>query len=103
MHFLLRAYPCNVTDLAISSVLKEWRVKLLVKNHKRSKETQHVIDQMLPGEAMRLAVITTLITCPMRKGELEECVIDMTATPWRFKLSTDDRKSGQAINNRLSR
>ncbi len=78
-------------------------MKLLVENHKRSKETQQVIDQMLPGEAMRLAVISTIITCPMRKGEFEACAIDMTTTPWRLKLSAEDRKSGQSINNRLSR
>ena len=93
--------PTSNSPLCLLS--KEWRVKLLIKNRNRSKETQQVIDQMLPDEALRLAVISTIITCPMRKGEFEACAIDMTTTPWRLKLSAEGRKSGQYINNRLSR
>ena len=93
----------NTSLVAYASVLKEWRVKLLVKNRKRSKEMQQVIDHMLPNEVTRLAVISTIITCPMRKREFEACAIEMTTTPWRLKLSAEDRKSGQSINNRLSR
>ena len=104
MSTLFVAYPHLIHRfMSMSSISKEWRVKLLIKNRNRSKETQQVIDEMLPDEALRLAVISTIITCPMRKGEFEACAIDMTTTPWRLKLSAEGRKSGQYINNRLSR
>jgi hypothetical protein len=64
---------------------------------------QQVIGPMLRMEIMRLAVISTLVRYPVRKGEFEACSIDMSTTPWRLKLIADDRKSGQSINNRLSR
>jgi hypothetical protein len=86
-----------------SSFVKEWRVEVLVKNFKRTKQMQQVIGRMLPDETLRLAVISTLLKVPLRKGEFEACTVDMTTTPWRLKLSADDRKSGQPINNSLSR
>lgn len=85
------------------SFVKEWRVQVLVKNYKRTKQTQQVIGGMLPNETLRLAVLSMLLKMPLRKGEFEACDIDMTTTPWRLKLSADDRKSGQPINNTLSR
>ena len=75
----------------------------MVKNLQRTKHLQKVLLPMLQNEILRLAVISTLLKYPMRKGEIEACTIDMATTPWRLKLSMDDRKSGQSINNSLSR
>jgi len=90
-------------SFSASSFVKEWRVDVLVKNFKRTKQMRQVIGAMLPDETLRLAVISTLLKVPLRKGEFEACTIDMTTMPWRLKLSADDRKSGQPINNSLSR
>ena len=76
---------------------------MLVKNYNRTKQMQQVIGKMLPNETLRLAVISMLLKVPLRKGEFEACTVDTTTTPWRLKLSAEDRKSGQPINNSLSR
>eukprot|EP00985_Skeletonema_marinoi_P013929 scaffold7006_cov174-Skeletonema_marinoi.AAC.19 len=89
--------------LSFIELVKQWRVDVLVKNYNRTKQTQQVIGKMLPNETLRLAVISMLLKVPLRKGEFEACTVDMTTTPWRLKLSAEDRKSGQPINNSLSR
>jgi len=83
--------------------VKQSRVDFLVNNYKRTEQTQKVLGAMLPNETLRLAVISMLLKAPLRKGELEACVIDKKSRQWRFKVSADDRKSGQPINNALSR
>ena len=79
------------------------RVELLLKNRKRTKQTEEVMGGILPKEIARLSVISSLLKLPLRKGEFERIRIDMTTRLWRLKLSAADRKSGQPIDKTLSR
>lgn len=86
--------------------LSSWqtsRVELLLKNRKRTKQTEEVMGAILPKEIARLSVISSLLKLPLRKGEFERLRIDMATRRWRLKLSAADRKSGQSIDKTFSR